>query len=87
MSVILNGLNAANGQAVSVLDIGDLVEISKTYQTGSPGTVTKTMFVESLSHDITPGFHRIRLGLGQAQLLTQFILDTSELDDTNVGLA
>ena len=87
MSVILNGLNAANGQAVSVLDIGDLVEISKTYQTGSPGTVTKTMFVESLSHDITPGFHRIRLGLGQAQLITQFILDTSELDDTNVGLA
>ena len=87
MSVLLNGLSAANGQAVSVLDIGDLVEITKTYQTGSPGTVTKTMFIENLAHDITPGIHRIRFGLGQAQLLTQFILDTSELDDVTVGLA
>lgn len=87
MSIILNGLTAANAQAVSILDIGDLVEITKTYTTGAPTTVTKTMYIENLAHDITPGSHRIRLGLGQAQLLTQFILDTSELDDTNVGLA
>jgi hypothetical protein len=86
MSVLLNGLDATNAQAVSILDIGDLVEITKTYTTGSPSTVTKTMYVESISHDITPGSHRIRLGLGQAQLLTQFILDTSELDDDTVGL-
>ena len=87
MSVILNGLSATNAQAVSILDIGDLVEITKTYTTGAPTTVTKTMYIENLAHDITPGSHRIRLGLGQAQLLTQFILDTSELDDANVGLA
>jgi hypothetical protein len=87
IGVTLNGLSAADAQTVSTLDIGDLVAITKTYQTGSPATVTKTMFVESLSHEITPGFHRVRLGLGQAQLITQFILDTSELDDTNVGLA
>ena len=86
MSVLLNGLDAANAQAVSILDIGDLVEITKTYTTGSPSSVTKTMYVESIAHDITPGSHRIRLGLGQAQLLTQFILDTSELDDPTVGL-
>jgi hypothetical protein len=87
MSVILNGLTAANAQAVSILDIGDLVEITKTYTTGAPTTVTKTMYIENLAHDITPGSHRIRFGLGQAQLLTQFILDTSELDDVTVGLA
>ncbi len=86
ISVTLNGLNAAAGQAVSILDIGDLVNITKTYPTGSPGTVTKTMYVENISHEITPGFHRVRLGLGQAQLLTQFILNTSELDDVEVGL-
>ena len=86
ISVTLNGLNAAAGQAVSILDIGDLVNITKTYPTGSPGTVTKTMYVENISHEITPGFHRVRLGLGQAQLLTPFILNTSELDDVEVGL-
>ena len=86
ISVTLNGLNAAAGQAVSILDIGDLVNITKTYPTGSPGTVTKTMYVENISHEITPGFHRVRLGLGQAQLITPFILNTSELDDVEVGL-
>ena len=86
ISVTLNGLNAAAGQAVSILDIGDLINITKTYPTGSPGTVTKTMYVENISHEITPGFHRVRLGLGQAQLITPFILNTSELDDVEVGL-
>ena len=86
IGLALNGLSATAGQDVSTLDIGNLVAITKTYTTGSPATVTKTMFVESISHDITPGTHRVTLGLGQAQLLTQFILDTSELDDTDVGL-
>jgi hypothetical protein len=86
IGVTLNGLSVAAGNDVSTLDIGDLVAVTKTYTTGSPATVTKTMFVESISHDITPGTHRVSLGLGQAQLLTQFILDTSELDDTDVGL-
>jgi len=87
MSVVLNGLSAADAQEVSTLDIGDLVEVTKTYTTGSPLTVTKTMFVENIAHEITPNTHRVRFGLGQAQLLTTFILDTSQLDDVDVGLA
>jgi hypothetical protein len=87
ISILLNGLSASAGQQVARLEIGDLVAITKTYQTGSPATVTKTMYIENISHEITPGSHRVRLGLGQAQLITQFILDTSELDDPDVGLA
>jgi hypothetical protein len=45
------------------------------------------MFVESISHEINPSLHRVRLGLGQAQLITQFILDTSELDNPAFALA
>jgi hypothetical protein len=86
MSVVLNGLSGADAQSVSTLDIGDLVQVTKTYTTGSPLTVTKTMFVENIAHEITPNTHRVRLGLGQAQLLTAFILDTSQLDDVDVGL-
>ena len=86
IGVTLNGLSPAAGQDVSTLEIGDLVAITKTYTTGSPATVTKTMFVESISHHITPQTHRVSLGLGQAQLITAFILDTSELDDVEVGL-
>jgi hypothetical protein len=79
-------LSEADAQSVSTLDIGDLVQVTKTYTTGSPLTVTKTMFVENIAHEITPNTHRVRLGLGQAQLITPFILDTSQLDDTDVGL-
>jgi hypothetical protein len=48
ISVLFNGLTEAAAQEVSTLDIGDLVAVTKTYQTGSPATVTRTMFVESL---------------------------------------
>jgi len=86
MSVVLNGLSAADGQLVSTLDIGDLVSVTKTYTTGLPLTVQKNMFVENISHEITPNTHRVRLGLGQAQIISPFILDTSALDDTDFGL-
>jgi len=86
MSVVLNGLSAADGQLVSTLDIGDLVSVTKTYTTGLPLTVQKNMFVENVSHEITPNTHRVRLGLGQAQIIAPFVLDTSALDDTDFGL-
>lgn len=86
MGVVLNGLTAAAGQAVSTLEIGDLIAITKSYSQGAPGTVSKTMYVEQITHNITPNTHTVNLGLGQAQLLTGFILDTSTLDDVTVGL-
>lgn len=86
ISVVLNGLSAANAQAVSTLEIGDLVSVTKSFTVGSPTTVQKTMFVEQITHNITPNSHTVTLGLGQAQLLTAFILDTSALDDVDVGL-
>jgi len=86
ISVVLNGLSAANAEAVSTLEIGDLVSITKSFTVGSPSTVQRTMFVEQITHNITPNTHTVTLGLGQAQLLTLFILDTSALDDVDVGL-
>ena len=86
ISVVLNGLSAANAEAVSTLEIGDLVSVTKSFTVGSPTTVQKTMFVEQITHNITPNSHTVTLGLGQAQLLTLFILDTSALDDVDVGL-
>jgi hypothetical protein len=82
----LNGLTPAAGQAISSLEIGDLVSVTKTYTTGSPGTVTETMYVESIAHEINPATHRIRFSLGQAKLLQPFVLDQSELDDPEIGL-
>ena len=86
IGVVVNGLTPAQIQAVDAFEIGDVVEVTKTFTTGSPASLTQDVFIERIAHQITPGLHQVTLGLGQAQLLTAFILDSSQLDDVNVGL-
>ena len=86
ISTSLNACGSALWPTVLTLDVGDVISVTKTYTTGLPLTRTESVFIESVAHDITPSDHRIRFGLGQAQLLTAFILDQDALDDVDVGL-
>ncbi len=82
----LQACGSALFATVLALDVGSVVSVTKTYTTGLPLSRTENVFIESVNHDITPSDHRIRFGFGQAQLLTEFILDTDTLDDADVGL-
>ena len=86
ISTSLNACGSALWPTVLALDVGSVIAVTKRYDQGLPATRTESVFIESVAHDITPSDHRIRFGLGQAQLLTAFILDQSELDDVDVGL-
>jgi hypothetical protein len=86
ISTSLNACGSALWPTVLTLDVGDVISVSKQYDQGLPATRIENVFIESVAHDITPSDHRIRFGLGQAQLLTAFILDSDELDDVDVGL-
>jgi hypothetical protein len=86
IEILLNGLTLGQQESLAELEIGDVIAVTKTYAVGSPSVVTQNVFIERIQHQINPQAHRMVLGLGQAQLLTQFILDTSELDDSTVGL-
>jgi hypothetical protein len=86
ISTSLNACGSALWPTVLALDVGDVISVTKNYTTGLPLSRTESVFIESVNHDITPSDHRIRFGLGQAQLLTAFILDISQLDDVDVGL-
>jgi hypothetical protein len=86
ISTSLNACGSALWPTVLTLDVGDVISVTKNYTTGLPLSRTESVFIESVNHDITPSDHRIRFGLGQAQLLTAFILDISQLDDVDVGL-
>jgi len=44
------------------------------------------VFIEAVSHDITPSDHRISFKLGQVKALAAFILNIDQLDDVDVGL-
>ncbi len=82
----MNACGSASFAGLLALDVGDLISVTKVYDQGLPLSRTETVFIESVNHDITPTDHRIRFGLGQAQLLTSFILNTDVLDDVDVGL-
>ena len=86
ISTSMNACGTALFATVLALDVGDVVEVTKTYTAGLPLSRTDTVFIESVTHDITPSDHRIRFGLGQAQVILPFLLNTSELDDTTYGL-
>ena len=82
----LNACSSALWPTVLTLDVSDVIAVTKRYDQGLPLSRTETVFIESVSHDITPSDHRIRFGLGQVKLLAAFILDTNQLDDVDVGL-
>jgi hypothetical protein len=86
ISTSLNACGSALWPTVLALDVGDVISVTKTYSAGLPLSRTDTVFIESVTHDITPSDHRIRFGLGQAQIVLPFLLDTSELDDTTYAL-
>jgi hypothetical protein len=86
ISTSLNACGSALWPTVLALDVGDVIGVTKRYDQGLPLSRTESVFIESVSHDITPSDHRISFKLGQAQLLTAFILNTSQLNDVDVGL-
>ena len=86
IGVVVNGLTQAQIETIDSFEIGDVISVAKTFTTGSPASITQDVFIERIAHQITPGLHQVTLGLGQAQLLTAFILDSSQLDDVDVGL-
>ena len=86
ISTSLNACGSALWPTVLTLDVGDVIAVTKRYDQGLPLSRTESVFIESVSHDITPSDHRISFKLGQAQLLTAFILDIDQLNDVDVGL-
>jgi hypothetical protein len=68
------------------LEIGDILSVTRVFESGAPLTVTQNVVVESIQHRLSPARHEVNIGFGKIDLLTQFILDTSRLDDATVGL-
>jgi len=86
ISTSLNACGSALWPTVLTLDVSDVISVTKRYDQGLPLSRTESVFIEAVSHDITPSDHRISFKLGQAQIVTAFILNTSKLDEVNVGL-
>jgi len=75
MRINLTGLNNGNRDAVNSLEIGDLIEITRTYSTGTPASVTQPYAIERIAHSLTAGSHTVEFGLRFATLVYQFTLN------------
>jgi hypothetical protein len=85
-TVLVNMLTAAQQEQIAALEIGDILSVTRVFESGAPLTVTQSVVVESIQHRLSPARHEVNIGLGQIQLLSAFILDESQLDDLTVGL-
>ena len=78
-------LTDAQRDTVAVLDIGDLIKVSKRFPNVT-NPVVEDLFVEGVEHQITPSGHTMKLYCSPATIYADFILDTSALDDQAYGL-
>ena len=86
VGVLVSALSAPDRDIVNALELQDVVEITRSYSTGSPASVTELYKVERLSHTITAGEHRVTVGLFNTEILFQLVLDDAifgVLDSTN----
>lgn len=75
LSVDLYPLDAGDKTAVAELDIGDTIEITKSYTTGSPATVTEELAIEGIEHVISTSGHSMTLYTAPTVVVYGLILD------------
>lgn len=85
-TVLVNMLTVAQQEQIAALEIGDILSVTRVFESGTPLTVTQNVVVESIQHRLSPSRHEVNIGLGQIQLVLPFILDTSELNDATYAL-
>jgi hypothetical protein len=76
ISTTFASLTTLQKDALSPIDIGDTVQITKTYTTGTPLTKTQDLAVEGVDHDINVFTgHRITIYTSDTVVLNDLILD------------
>lgn len=77
LTVQMAGLS--DTQILDVLDIEltDYADITKSFSVGSPSSYTQTSIVTGINHDITPGSHRVRFAIENAESARFLILGDS----------
>ena len=61
LSINMHALNNTQRNQIATLDIGSFVGVIKTFQFGTPSIVQKNLYVEGISHAITPSTHYVDL--------------------------
>lgn len=77
MRTNFNPLNSTDRATLLALEISDVVNITRSYNTGSPASVSLDYSIEAITHVINPNRHDVEFGLSYVVLLEEFILDSA----------
>jgi hypothetical protein len=81
-----NTVSLATQNSIVALDMSSVITVTKTYQNGTPTTVSQVLTIEGIKHTITPIGHSIQFGLANANVVFPWKLDDAvygKLDSTN----
>ena len=88
MQVSFSALTTAERNAVAILEIGDTIQITRSFTSGSPASITEELAIEGLEHSIDPrSGHRMRIYTSPTTLVYELLLDDAtfgRLDADNV---
>jgi len=87
VETFFGSLTTGQQDNVAVVEIGDTIEITRTFTTGSPLTVTEELSVEGLSHRIDLRGETMTFYTAPTDIVYALLLDDSlrgKLDDENV---
>lgn len=89
MALLVSSFSAPNRTVCNQLELGDTITVERNYVSGTPATVTKYQTIDRLSRTITPSAHSLLVGMSEAYLVYQFVLDDATYGtlDTDNALA
>ena len=90
ISTTFASLTTPQKDLLAPIDIGECVQITKTYTTGTPLAITQDLAVEGVDHDINVSTgHRVTIYTSQTTVLNDLILDdiTYGTLDTNNAIS
>ena len=81
-------LTTPQKNAVALLEIGQTIQITRSFNSGSPATITQELAVEGVSHSIDPRQgHRMTIHTSPTTLVFELLLDDAiygKMDSSNV---
>jgi hypothetical protein len=75
LKIPMNRLTSGQRLDVLALEIGQVIEITRTYATGTPASVTAIYAIEGIQHGLTPNVQEVTIRLSPAEIVYAFILD------------
>ena len=75
VSTFFGSLTTAQKNAVAAVEIGDTIEVTRTFSSGSPGTVTEELSVEGIQHRIDTQGETVTFYTSPTTIVYALILD------------